>query len=54
MAKLKYKSISRRTVEALRAEKDTVYWDNELTASGCGSIRPVPRSTWCRAGARPG
>ena len=34
MAKLKYKSVSRRTVEALQAEKDTVYWDNELLGFG--------------------
>ena len=31
MAKLQYKSISRRTVEALSVAKDTVFWDNELT-----------------------
>ena len=31
MAKLQYRSISRRMVEALPAERDTVYWDNELT-----------------------
>ena len=34
MAKLLYRSISRRTVEALPAAKDTVYWDNELTGFG--------------------
>ena len=42
MAKLQYRSISRRTVEALRAEKDTVYWDNELTGFG---IRVYPGGT---------
>ena len=31
MAKLQYRSISRRTVEALSVEKDTVFWDRELT-----------------------
>ncbi len=34
MAKLKYKTISKRTVEALRVEKDTVFWDRELTGFG--------------------
>ena len=34
MAKLQYKSISRRTVEALSVAKDTVFWDNELTGFG--------------------
>ena len=34
MAKLKYRSISRRTVQALSVEKDTVFWDRELTGFG--------------------
>ena len=34
MAKLKRRSISRRTVEALSADKDTVFWDRELTGFG--------------------
>ena len=34
MAKLKYRTISKRTVEALPVEKDTVYWDRELTGFG--------------------
>ena len=34
MAKLQYKSISRRTVEALSVAKDTVFWDNDLTGFG--------------------
>ena len=42
MAKLQYRSISRRTVEALPAEKDTVYWDNELTGFG---VRVYPTGT---------
>ena len=42
MAKLQYKSISRRTVEALPAEKDTVYWDNELMGFG---VRVYPTGT---------
>ena len=34
MAKLKRRSISRRTVEALSVGKDTVFWDRELTGFG--------------------
>ena len=34
MAKLQYKSISRRTVEALSVAKDTVFWDDKLTGFG--------------------
>ena len=34
MAKLQYRSISKRTVEALSVEKDTVFWDRELTGFG--------------------
>ena len=34
MAKLQYRSISRRTVDALSVEKDTVFWDRELTGFG--------------------
>ena len=34
MAKLRHKSISRRTVEALPAGKDTVFWDSELAGFG--------------------
>ncbi len=34
MAKLKYKTISKRTVVALKVEKDTVFWDRELTGFG--------------------
>ena len=39
MAKLQYKSISKRTVEALKVEKDTVFWDRELTGFG---VRAYP------------
>ena len=42
MAKLQYRSISRRTVEALPAAKDTVYWDNELMGFG---VRVYPSET---------
>ena len=31
MAKLTTATISKRTVEALEVEKDTVYWDPELS-----------------------
>ena len=31
MAGFRKKTISRRTVEALKVEKDTVFWDRELT-----------------------
>ena len=34
MAKLRNATISRRTVEALEVEKDTVFWDRELTGFG--------------------
>ena len=34
MAKLKLVKLSSRTVEALKAEKDTVFWDRELTGFG--------------------
>ena len=44
MAKFQYKTISKRTVEALSVEKDTVFWDRELTGLGFGSIHPGARS----------
>ena len=34
MARLQTKTISRRTVEALTVEKDTVFWDRELMGFG--------------------
>ena len=34
MARLRAKTISRRTVEALAVEKDTVFWDSELSGFG--------------------
>ena len=34
MAKLRNTTISKRTVEALKVEKDTVFWDRELTGFG--------------------
>ncbi len=34
MAKLEYKTLSNRTVEKLKVQKDTVFWDHELTGFG--------------------
>ena len=34
MAKLQYRTLSTRTVETLEVEKDTVFWDPELTGFG--------------------
>ena len=34
MAKLHYRSISRRMVEELEVEKDTIFWDRELPGFG--------------------
>ena len=34
MAKLNSTTISRRTVERLEADRDTVYWDSELLGFG--------------------
>ena len=34
MAKLRNTAISKRTVEALKVEKDTVFWDRELSGFG--------------------
>ena len=34
MARFETKTISRRTVEALEVEKDTVFWDSELSGFG--------------------
>ena len=34
MAKLQYSTISKRTVESLSVDKDTVFWDRELTGFG--------------------
>ena len=39
MAKLEYRTLSNRTVEKLKVEKDTVFWDQELTGFG---IRVYP------------
>ena len=34
MATVRRKTISRRMVEALKVEKDTVFWDSELSGFG--------------------
>ena len=34
MTKLRHGTISKRTVEAIEVEKDTVFWDRELTGFG--------------------
>ena len=43
MARFRRKTISRRTVEALKVEKDTVFWDRELT--GFGGRQPTRAKT---------
>ena len=39
MAKYEYRTLSNRTVEKLKVEKDTVFWDWDLTGFG---IRVYP------------
>ena len=56
MAKLRRKKISHRTVEALTVEKDTVFWDSELSGFG---VRVYPTGSkfyivQTRARGRPG
>lgn len=55
MARLRTKTISRRTVEALEVEKDTVFWDSELSGFG---VRVYPSGSkvyvvQTRAGGKP-
>ena len=45
MAKLQRTTISRRTVEALKAGKDTVYWDTELLGFGV-RVYPTGRKVY--------
>ena len=45
MAKLQRTTISRRTVEALKAAKDTVYWDTELLGFGV-RVYPTGRKVY--------
>ena len=46
------KTLSNRLVRKLTVEKDTVFWDRDLTASGCGSTPPAQKSTSPRRGDR--
>ena len=53
MAKLNRRSISRRTVEALKVEKDTVFLGiGTCRGSASGSTPRARRCTWCKAGRR--
>ena len=54
MAVLQYKTLSNRTVATLSVERDTVFWDRELTGFGSGSIRPAVRSSSPRRAVRTG
>ncbi len=56
MAKLKRTTISRRTVDRLKADKDTVFWDSELLGFGV-RVYPTGRKVYVvqtRAGGRNG
>ena len=41
MAKLRHGTISKRTVGAIEVEKDTVFWDRELTGFVVYDILPL-------------
>ena len=56
MAKLTRTTISRRTVEALKADRDTVFWDSELLGFGV-RVYPTGRKVYVvqtRAGGKDG
>ena len=56
MAKLQRTTISRRTVEALKADRDTVFWDSELLGFGV-RVYPTGRKVYVvqtRAGGKDG
>lgn len=50
MAKLNRTTISRRTVERLAAERDTVYWDSELPGFGVRVYPSGRKAMSCRPG----
>ena len=45
MARIGKKTISRRTVEALKVEKDTIFWDSELAGFGV-RVHPTGRKVY--------
>ena len=45
MARLGTKTISRRTVEALKVERDTIFWDSELAGFGV-RVHPSGRKVY--------
>ena len=45
MARFRTKTISRRTVEALKVEKDTIFWDSELAGFGV-RVHPTGRKVY--------
>ena len=53
MAKLHYRSISKRMVEALEVDRDTIFWDRELSGFG-GARLCVGQEGLHRAGPREG
>ena len=56
MAKLKRTTISRRTVERLKTDRDTVFWDSELLGFGV-RVYPTGRKVYVvqtRAGGKDG
>ena len=50
MAKTVYGTLSSRVVGKLKVEKDTVFWDRELTGFGVRVYPTGPRSTSPRRG----
>ena len=45
MARFRTKTISKRTVDALKVEKDTLFWDSELTGFGV-RVHPTGRKIY--------
>ena len=50
MAKLKQRSISRSTVEAMKVDRDTVFWDRDQPGFGVRVFPPARRCTSPRPG----